>query len=125
MISKPCHKNLVHALNFQFAFQFALYFSTWVEIVTTQVIFAPQDDANGAVSTSITEMTEIQRKVVRENGDAQFDVSQHRVFLLGENRWEEPSRLVGRDKPLDRRETASPTKCLSCRGEGKLMCTGI
>nr|XP_009381998.1 PREDICTED: uncharacterized protein LOC103970085 [Musa acuminata subsp. malaccensis] len=84
---------------------------------------ALKDDANGAMSTSITEMTEIQRKVVRENGDAQFDVSQHRVFLLGENRWEEPSRLVGRDKPLDGRETASLTKCVSCRGEGKLMCT--
>ncbi|XP_065028816.1 protein disulfide isomerase pTAC5, chloroplastic-like [Musa acuminata AAA Group] len=84
---------------------------------------ALKDDANGAMSTSITEMTEIQQKVVRENGDAQFDVSQHRVFLLGENRWEEPSRLVGRDKPLDRRETASLTKCVSCRGEGKLMCT--
>ncbi|RWW29307.1 hypothetical protein GW17_00006178 [Ensete ventricosum] len=94
-----------------------------VKIVTTGVIFAPQDDANGAVSTSITEMTEIQQRVVGENGGAQFDVSQHRVFLLGENRWEEPSRLVDRDKPLHRREPASLTKCLSCRGEGKLMCT--
>ncbi|KAJ8512162.1 hypothetical protein OPV22_002596 [Ensete ventricosum] len=84
---------------------------------------ALKDDANGAVSTSITEMTEIQQRVVGENGGAQFDVSQHRVFLLGENRWEEPSRLVDRDKPLHRREPASLTKCLSCRGEGKLMCT--
>jgi hypothetical protein len=53
------------------------------------------------------------------------EVSKHRVFLLGENRWEEPSRLVKDDKQGIKSSAATfGTKCLTCRGEGRLMCTG-
>ncbi|WOL09640.1 hypothetical protein Cni_G18393 [Canna indica] len=82
-----------------------------------------KDGVNGVVVTSIAETTEIQQKIVKENGNAQVNVSQHKVFLLGENRWEEPSRLIGRDKTLDKSKPVSLKKCLSCRGEGRLMCT--
>ncbi|XP_047317453.1 protein disulfide isomerase pTAC5, chloroplastic-like [Impatiens glandulifera] len=34
----------------------------------------------------------------------------HGVYVVEENRWEEPSKLIG--------------KCLQCRGEGRLLCTG-
>lgn len=62
---------------------------------------------------------------MKEDGITEVDVSKHRVFLLGENRWEEPSRLGGRDKKAGETKTkASTTKCLTCRGEGRLMCTG-
>ncbi|XP_074584399.1 protein disulfide isomerase pTAC5, chloroplastic [Curcuma longa] len=81
------------------------------------------DGGNGAVVASIAETTEIQQKAVTEDGDAQLKVSQRRVFLLGENRWEEPSRLIGRGKPLDDTKSVRHTKCLSCRGEGRVMCT--
>jgi protein disulfide-isomerase len=54
------------------------------------------------------------------------EVSKHRVFLLGENRWEEPSRLVQNNNKQAIKSSAetSGTKCLSCRGEGRLLCTG-
>ncbi|GER53736.1 plastid transcriptionally active 5 [Striga asiatica] len=53
---------------------------------------------NGAPVTSITntsEVQEVQKTVVTDEGINEFKVSEHRVFLLGENRWEEPSRLSG------------------------------
>ncbi|XP_034686350.1 protein disulfide isomerase pTAC5, chloroplastic isoform X2 [Vitis riparia] len=84
----------------------------------------PKEGVNGAPVASVTEISEIQQKVLKEEGFTEVEVSQQRVFLLGENRWEEPSRLVGRDKkgggnkPKD-----ATTKCLTCRGEGRLMCT--
>ncbi|XP_042426879.1 protein disulfide isomerase pTAC5, chloroplastic-like [Zingiber officinale] len=81
------------------------------------------DGANGAVVASIAETTEIQQKAVTEDGDAPLKVSERRVFLLGENRWEEPSRLIGRGKPFDNAKFVSHTKCLSCRGEGRVMCS--
>lgn len=52
------------------------------------------------------------------------EVSHHRVFLLGENRWEEPSRLRGNKKESETKTTGT-TKCLTCRGEGRLLCTGM
>lgn len=84
-----------------------------------------KDGANGAVVTSVAETTEIHQKAVTEDGDAQLKVSQRKVFLLGENRWEEPSRLVGWGTPLNNTKSVMHTKCLSCRGEGRVMCTGI
>ncbi|XP_059447492.1 protein disulfide isomerase pTAC5, chloroplastic isoform X2 [Corylus avellana] len=80
------------------------------------VTVSPKEGANGAVVASITEISEVQQKVVKE-GVTKVEVSEHRVFLLGENRWEEPSRL-GKIKTKD-----ATTKCLTCRGEGRLMCT--
>lgn len=81
-----------------------------------------KDSANG-VAASVAEISEIRQTVVKEaGGGTEVDLSQHRVFLLGENRWEEPSRLAGRDRKDVRNEYAA-TKCLTCRGEGRLLCT--
>ncbi|XP_054805184.1 protein disulfide isomerase pTAC5, chloroplastic [Prosopis cineraria] len=77
--------------------------------------------ANGAPVTSVAE-TEFQETVVGD-GDTEIDVSHRRVFLLGENRWEEPSRL-GATKAVEKGKTGDvTTKCLQCRGEGRLLCT--
>ncbi|KAI8537996.1 hypothetical protein RHMOL_Rhmol09G0066600 [Rhododendron molle] len=82
----------------------------------------PKEAANGAAFASITEISEIQKTIVEE-GVADIEVSEHRVFLLGENRWEEPSRLIGRNKQGGTISKDSKTKCLTCRGEGRVLCT--
>lgn len=71
------------------------------------------------------EISEFEQKVVKE-GDTETDITQHRVFLLGENRWEEPSRLKGNMQPAATKSSSgkATTKCLSCRGEGRLLCMG-
>ncbi|XP_050372750.1 protein disulfide isomerase pTAC5, chloroplastic isoform X2 [Argentina anserina] len=76
-----------------------------------------KEDANGAAGTSVTEISEVKQIVLKEDA-AELDESYHRVFLLGENRWEEPSRL-NRNKGNE----ANTTKCLTCRGEGRLLCS--
>lgn len=74
---------------------------------------------NGAVKTQVSEK---QRSIIKDPSDKEVEASQHRVFLLGENRWEDPSRL---NKPVDRSKyTDTKTKCVTCRGEGRLMCLG-
>lgn len=45
------------------------------------------------------------------------EVSERRVYLLGENRWEEPQRLV------DKRRGTKVSKCFTCKGEGTTLCT--
>ncbi|PKA52777.1 hypothetical protein AXF42_Ash001758 [Apostasia shenzhenica] len=80
-----------------------------------------KDDSNGCASGD--KFVGIQETVIKEALESEIEVSQHRVFLLGENRWEEPSRLGRRDRPLKVNKAASPTQCLTCRGEGRLMCT--
>ncbi|KAI9196801.1 hypothetical protein LWI28_027151 [Acer negundo] len=90
------------------------------EATTTAV---PQGGMNGAAVASVTEISEMQKRVIKE-GVTEVEVSQHRVFLLGENRWEDPSRLAGRDQNVADIETKNgTTKCLACRGEGRLMCS--
>ncbi|KAL1192900.1 Protein disulfide isomerase pTAC5 [Cardamine amara subsp. amara] len=82
-----------------------------------------EEAGNGAVFTSVTQVSEKQQSIVKEQSDREVDVTQNRVFLLGENRWEDPSRLIGRNKPVDRsKSTDTKTKCITCRGEGRLMC---
>ncbi|XP_057960016.1 protein disulfide isomerase pTAC5, chloroplastic [Malania oleifera] len=81
-------------------------------------IVLQKDGANGAPVASV-EISEIQQTIVEEKGVTEVEVSQQRVFLLGENRWEEPSRLVGRDQQVAGSKT---TKCVACRGEGRLLC---
>ncbi|PON63754.1 Peptidoglycan binding-like protein [Parasponia andersonii] len=84
----------------------------------------PKKGANGAAVSSVTEISDIQQTVVNEGGVAKVEKSQHRVFLLGENRWEDSSRLLDRNKKAGESKTKeSTTKCLSCRGEGRLLCT--
>ncbi|PSR84750.1 Protein EMBRYO SAC DEVELOPMENT ARREST 3 like [Actinidia chinensis var. chinensis] len=83
-------------------------------------VTAPKVGVNGAAFASTMEILEIQQTVVEEEGITEVDVSEHRVFLLGENRWEEPSRVTGRNKQGG--GAKSTTKCLSCRGEGRILC---
>ncbi|XVF65124.1 hypothetical protein PTKIN_Ptkin09bG0221700 [Pterospermum kingtungense] len=78
-----------------------------------------KEGTNGAAIASLTDM---QQKVVKEEGFTETEVSHHRVFLLGENRWEEPSRLGGRDKQQNKAKDTA-TSCHACRGEGRIMCT--
>ncbi|VVB01279.1 unnamed protein product [Arabis nemorensis] len=76
-----------------------------------------EEAGNGAVKTQVSEQ---QQSIIKDPSDREVNVSQHRVFLLGENRWEDPSRL---NKPVDRsKSTDTKTKCITCRGEGRLMC---
>ncbi|KAF0894423.1 hypothetical protein E2562_038957 [Oryza meyeriana var. granulata] len=83
-----------------------------------------KDDINGAAIPTITEIAEVQQTVVKRNGVSGVELSEHRVFLIGENRWEDPSRLTQKNKPITSATDASIKKCISCRGEGRLMCVG-
>ncbi|XP_044487256.1 protein disulfide isomerase pTAC5, chloroplastic isoform X2 [Mangifera indica] len=95
-----------------------------VEEGGVSLTFPEKGGENGATVSSVTEILELQQAVVDENGVAEVEVSQHRVFLLGENRWEEPSRLTGRNQQASKNKpNDAKTKCLACRGEGRLMCT--
>lgn len=78
-----------------------------------------EGNSNGAAVASVTKISEVQQTVVQDSSVTE-DITHNRVFLLGENRWEEPSRLVGRDKQVNGSKTT--IKCLTCRGEGRLMC---
>ncbi|XP_028773558.1 protein disulfide isomerase pTAC5, chloroplastic [Neltuma alba] len=83
---------------------------------------SPEEVANGAPVASMAETSEFQQTIVGD-GDAEIDVSHQRVFLLGENRWEEPSRLRA-IKGVDKGKTKDgTTQCHQCRGEGRLLCT--
>ncbi|KAG4983791.1 hypothetical protein AAZX31_10G181900 [Glycine max] len=81
----------------------------------------PKEVENGAAVASVAENSEVQQKDVKN--DKETEVSHRGVFLLGENRWEEPSRLVARDGVDKSKNKDMTTKCLQCRGEGRLMCT--
>ncbi|PQQ01307.1 uncharacterized protein Pyn_16949 [Prunus yedoensis var. nudiflora] len=61
---------------------------------------AQKEDTNGAAVTSATEISEVQQTLVKE-GVTKVEVSEHRVFLLGENRWEDSSRLSRNRKKGD------------------------
>ncbi|OVA09286.1 Peptidoglycan binding-like [Macleaya cordata] len=86
------------------------------------VVMPDEDHANGATIASMTETSEFQQ-TVKESSFTEVEASHNRVFLLGENRWEEPSRLTGRNKLVgsSKMEVAT-TKCLVCRGEGRVLC---
>ncbi|XP_020222510.1 protein disulfide isomerase pTAC5, chloroplastic [Cajanus cajan] len=81
----------------------------------------PKEGENGAAVASVTEISDVQQKVVKSDEGA--EVSDRRVFLLGENRWEEPSRLVASGGVDRSKKKDVMTKCLQCRGEGRLFCT--
>lgn len=81
--------------------------------------------ANGAAVAAVTDVSEVKEKVLTEDGVSEVEVSHQRVYLLGENRWEEPSRLAGRGKSeIQSGSGETVTKCTSCRGEGRLLCMG-
>ncbi|KAF3322230.1 putative peptidoglycan binding domain-containing protein [Carex littledalei] len=86
-----------------------------------------KEGVNGAAVASVAQVAaEIEKTVVKESSavNSGEEVYKHRVFLLGENRWEEPSRLVQNNNNQVNKSSGltSGTKCLSCRGEGRLMC---
>lgn len=81
-----------------------------------------KSSANGAPIASIMEIEEVQQTIVKEDGVSETEVSHHRVYLLGENRWEEPSRLSTSKKPAETTSDSTTMKCLTCRGEGRLLC---
>nr|GEW76813.1 plastid transcriptionally active 5 [Tanacetum cinerariifolium] len=80
-----------------------------------------KESANGAAATSVTEVPEIPMETVKE--DPKAYVSDDRVYLLGENRYEDSSRLKNLNSLT---QTSSKgvvtTKCITCRGEGRLLC---
>ncbi|KAI5337203.1 hypothetical protein L3X38_016472 [Prunus dulcis] len=87
-------------------------------LTTTQ-----KEDTNGAAVTSGTEISEVQQTLVKE-GVTKVEVSEHRVFLLGENRWEDSSRLSRNQTKVGESKTMNTTtRCLTCREEGRLLCT--
>jgi len=52
--------------------------------------------------------------------------SRTRVYLLGENRWEDSSRLIKKSKGQTMNlKPATVMMCFSCRGEGVTLCTGL
>ncbi|KAK9140841.1 hypothetical protein Scep_010522 [Stephania cephalantha] len=86
------------------------------------VTASEKEIANEVSPASVTEISEFQQTAVKENGNSEVEVSHHRVYLLGENRWEEPSRLNG--KAGRNNMPVGTTKCLACRGEGRVFCMG-
>ncbi|KAM3368859.1 hypothetical protein ACQJBY_017027 [Aegilops geniculata] len=76
-----------------------------------------KEGVNGALVPPVTETAEVQQPVVEK-----IDYNKHRVYLLGENRWEDPSRLTKKDKPISGSTAASTKQCITCRGEGRLLC---
>ncbi|OEL36838.1 hypothetical protein BAE44_0002143 [Dichanthelium oligosanthes] len=81
-----------------------------------------KDGANGAAVPAVTAIAEVRQTLVTENGVSGVGISENRVFLLGENRWEDPSRLTSKKKPVSTGTAASTKPCISCRGEGRVMC---
>jgi len=71
----------------------------------------------------VTDISEVQQNVVKS--DKGTEVPERGVFLLGENRWEEPSRLIASEGVDRSKNKNATTKCLQCRGEGRLLCTGM
>ncbi|KAK3027905.1 hypothetical protein RJ639_040282 [Escallonia herrerae] len=90
------------------------------------LIFFKGDNAKQGANGAVDSITGIfQQKVV--DGVAKAELSSNRVFLLGENRWEDPSRLTSLKKPVSgvagANSMGAATKCVTCRGEGRLLCT--
>ncbi|CAL2244798.1 unnamed protein product [Prunus armeniaca] len=80
------------------------------------------EDTNGAAVTSGTEISEVQQTLVKE-GVTKVEVSKHRVFLIGENRWKDSSRLSRNQKKVGESKTVNTTtRCVTCRGECRLLC---
>ncbi|KAI3688406.1 hypothetical protein L1987_82118 [Smallanthus sonchifolius] len=82
-----------------------------------------KEGANGVAANSVTETPEVPLRVVKEVSEP--EASEHRVFLLGENRWEDSSRLKNRNSQSQpNSKGVAKTKCITCRGEGRLLCLG-
>ena len=97
----------------------------WKSISSYLIVsFVPNLASNGAAASHI-QVPDIQKRDAKENGAAETKVPHSRVFLLGENRWEDSSRLIGRNKQDGGSSiNKDATRCISCRGEGRLLCSG-
>ncbi|KAJ3706400.1 hypothetical protein LUZ61_010105 [Rhynchospora tenuis] len=89
-----------------------------------------KEGVNGAAIASAAQVAaEIEKTVVKESNasNSGVEVSKYIVFLLGENRWEEPSRLVQNNNKQEIKNSrpTSGIKCLSCRGEGCLCALNV
>ncbi|KAL9251882.1 disulfide isomerase pTAC5, chloroplastic-like protein [Drosera capensis] len=82
-------------------------------------MYLKKDGANGAVSSSIHKIAGVQQTRLNVDPNTEVDITKHRVFLLGENRWEEPSRLISNNK----QPGGTLARCMTCRGERRLLCT--
>ncbi|KAH7439998.1 hypothetical protein KP509_04G086900 [Ceratopteris richardii] len=59
---------------------------------------------------------------LKKDVNASGETSRPRVYLLGENRWEEPDRLASKNmNSVASRELGE--QCFSCKGQGRTMCT--
>ncbi|KAL4591110.1 hypothetical protein LXL04_004059 [Taraxacum kok-saghyz] len=82
-----------------------------------------KEGGNGVAVTSVTPVPESPPRVVRDYKD-----SDHRVYLLGENRWEDSSRLTNRNNPDSQTQSQTnskgvvTTRCITCGGQGRLTC---
>ncbi|XP_057853532.2 protein disulfide isomerase pTAC5, chloroplastic isoform X2 [Cryptomeria japonica] len=76
-----------------------------------------QEKINGSVQKPIAK---IEQAIVSKTEGV--EISEKRVYLLGENRWEEPQRLKSKQNGGGTKVQTS-ARCISCRGEGKMLCT--
>lgn len=73
------------------------------------------------VSVSPGSTAPLQKSETLESTYNSTEPFQNRVYLLGENRWEEPSRLLSKNGPSP--AVVVGEKCFSCKGQGNTMCT--
>eukprot|EP00249_Psilotum_nudum_P022338 c28477_g1_i1 orf=655-1935(-) len=83
---------------------------------------AEEDNADDTSGSSTPEIVKVDLAGnIAFKGDS-MEASHRRVYLLGENRWEDPDRLVKKNgyKSV---KTIAGEKCFACRGEGRCLCT--
>ncbi|RZC62325.1 hypothetical protein C5167_024079 [Papaver somniferum] len=73
-------------------------------------------------NATVTEAPAFLQNTAKESSSDEYGPSRrNRVFLLGENRWEDSSRLIGRKDGADKMAVGT-MRCITCRGEGRLLC---
>ncbi|KAH9317000.1 hypothetical protein KI387_018769, partial [Taxus chinensis] len=84
------------------------------------VPLSEKEGLNGSVPIqAVTEIAQIQQAIsIKPEG---VEISEKQVYLLGENRWEEPQRLLNKQKSGSKVDTIA--RCINCRGEGKIFCS--
>ncbi|KAJ9555496.1 hypothetical protein OSB04_010110 [Centaurea solstitialis] len=81
-----------------------------------------KEGENGVAVTPVTKVPEVLSGTVKEYVES--DVYDTRVFLLGENRWEDSSRLKFRNKQDSQTDSkgVETKRCMTCCGVGHLQC---
>lgn len=83
---------------------------------STSVPPSEKEGINGLAHVPfVAKVAEIQQSI--KSDPEGVEISDRRVYLLGENRWEEPQRLV------DQRRGTKVSMCFSCKGVGNILCT--